>query len=176
MGKCRICGRPLKNPKWADLGIGPVCASKQAIAEGADQEQPVLLGVGSLEEVGLICERRSDGRLATNIPQAFVWHSPTGFECGYGGSGPADLALNVLASLVPLGSDGAEGWRIFDGQRISATAGLLHQEFKDAFIARLPKQGGTVPIADIRAWLQKKRADAAFLERLSAYVFQREAA
>ncbi len=26
-----------------------------------------------------------------------VWHSPTGLEYGYGGSGPADMALSILA-------------------------------------------------------------------------------
>src|SRR2546426_5830744 len=31
-------------------------------------------------------------------PRLDLWnHSPTGFECGYGGSGPAQLALALLA-------------------------------------------------------------------------------
>jgi len=34
-----------------------------------------------------------DGRPLYHV----VWHSPTGFEMGYGGSGPADLALSILA-------------------------------------------------------------------------------
>jgi len=170
MSRCRICNRWLKDPKWAAIGIGPICASKQAIAEASDSEQPVLLDAGALEEVGLVCERRSDGKLATNIPQRFKWHSPTGFECGYGGSGPADLALNVLAALVPLGSDGADGWQIWDGQSVSATAGLLHQDFKFDFVARLPREGGTVPITAIRAWLDGKRREPGFQERLSAYL------
>lgn len=37
--------------------------------------------------------------VATNVEHKVVYHSPTGFEWGYGGSGPADLALN-LAELV----------------------------------------------------------------------------
>ena len=32
----------------------------------------------------------------TNVPHLVVHHSPTGYEWGYGGSGPADLALNIL--------------------------------------------------------------------------------
>lgn len=165
--KCRICNRTLKDPRWVAVGIGPICASKQAIAEADDGEQPVLLNVGSLQDVGLVCERRSDGKLAANIPHLFKWHSPTGFECGYGGSGPADLALNVLALLVPRGSDGAEGWKIGDGQVVSATAGLLHQEFKRDFIATMPRTGGVIPIQTIRAWLAAKRADARFQNRLA---------
>jgi len=165
---CTRCGRGLKDPASIERGMGPVCAAQQAIAQVADNEQPVLL-VGALEDVGLVCGRRPDGRLATNVAQRFVWHSPTGFECGYGGSGPADLALNVLAALVPVGSDGAEGWTIFDKQKVSATAGLLHQDFKDEFIARLPRQGGTVSIADIRAWLDAARQKEHFRERIGPY-------
>lgn len=26
---CRVCGRVLKNPRWAAIGIGPVCARKK---------------------------------------------------------------------------------------------------------------------------------------------------
>jgi hypothetical protein len=29
-GYCRRCGRALKSEKWAALGIGPVCATKEA--------------------------------------------------------------------------------------------------------------------------------------------------
>src|SRR6516165_8748734 len=46
-------------------------------------------------------------------------HSPSGFEWGYGGSGPAQLALAILANC--LHDDGA--------------ALVFHQDFKWAFIA-----------------------------------------
>jgi hypothetical protein len=48
-------------------------------------------------------------------------HSPSGFEWGYGGSGPAQLALAILADA--LGDD--------------ERAVRLHQQFKFAVIARL---------------------------------------
>jgi hypothetical protein len=50
-------------------------------------------------------------------------HSPTGLECGYGGSGPAQLALAMLADL--LGNDNR--------------AIKLHQDFKWALISKLPR-------------------------------------
>jgi len=51
-----------------------------------------------------------------------LWnHSPTGFNWGYGGSGPAQLALAILADH--LGND--------------QVAESLHQEFKWAKIATL---------------------------------------
>lgn len=52
-------------------------------------------------------------------------HSPTGFEWGYGGSGPAQLALAILADV--LGDD--------------ALALRLHQRFKWEVIAPLPRFG-----------------------------------
>lgn len=50
-----------------------------------------------------------------------VRHSPTGFEWGYGGSGPADLALSILTDLA-----GKEA------------ANHLYHEFKWTVIASLP--------------------------------------
>lgn len=57
-------------------------------------------------------------------PRLDLWnHSPTGFEWGYGGSGPAQLALALLANA--LGDDDR--------------AVRLHQAFKWARIATLPQ-------------------------------------
>jgi hypothetical protein len=39
--------------------------------------------------------KHSNGNV-TRLKQRIVWHSPDGFQWGYGGSGPADLALNML--------------------------------------------------------------------------------
>ena len=50
-------------------------------------------------------------------------HSPTGFEWGYGGSGPAQLALAILA----------------DALRNDRLALKLHQRFKWAVIAKLDR-------------------------------------
>lgn len=50
-------------------------------------------------------------------------HSPDGFEWGYGGSGPAQLALAILADLLE------------DDER----AVRLHQDFKWAVITPLPQ-------------------------------------
>jgi hypothetical protein len=56
-------------------------------------------------------------------PHLDLWnHSPTGFEWGYGGSDPAQLALALLADH--LGDD--------------ARALDLHQDFKWAVITKLP--------------------------------------
>jgi hypothetical protein len=58
-------------------------------------------------------------------PRLDLWnHSPTGFEWGYGGSGPAQLALALLADH--LGDD--------------EEAVQLHQAFKWAVTAKLPRK------------------------------------
>lgn len=64
-------------------------------------------------------------------------HSPTGFEWGYGGSGPAQLALALLADA--LGDDEA--------------ALREYQTFKAEVIAVLPRQW-TMTDADIRQFIE----------------------
>lgn len=70
------------------------------------------------------------------LEQRIVYHSPTGMEFGYGGSGPADTAINVLALVV----DTREAVR-------------LHHAFKDEFIARVPRAGGELRMSEVRAWV-----------------------
>ena len=52
-------------------------------------------------------------------------HSPTGFEWGYAGSGPAQLAFEIL-------------FDVFDDAELALD---LHQRFKFARIVRLPREG-----------------------------------
>jgi hypothetical protein len=61
-----------------------------------------------------------------------VFHSPTGFSWGYGGSGPADLALSILADHF--GENPTEN-DLYHGRPRSWQ---LHQPFKWRFIANLP--------------------------------------
>jgi len=82
-----------------------------------------------------------DGRVLSPLPSQRVWnHSPDGFNWGYGGSGPAQLALALLlrAGLA------------------SRTAVHLHQAFKWAFVAPLPQGDFAIDI-DIETWLREQR-------------------
>ncbi len=67
-------------------------------------------------------------------------HSPTGFEWGYGGSGPAQLALALLADA--LGND--------------ETALGHYQEFKRAVVTGLPASW-TLTEGDIRRFVETQR-------------------
>ncbi|GAH94857.1 unnamed protein product, partial [marine sediment metagenome] len=68
-------------------------------------------------------------------------HSPDGFNWGYGGSGPAQLALAILLEVTR-------------DERFSVSH---HQAFKWDVIARLPTDNFTLPIKDVHLWLKKER-------------------
>lgn len=67
-------------------------------------------------------------------------HSPDGFETGFGGRGPADLPLSLLAHFY------GETQTEEEAQKLTAPkcrqAWLLHQDFKWAFIGPLKAKAG----------------------------------
>lgn len=133
---CQLCGRPLTNSTSVIKGIGPNCINKLR-PSGEDDER----SVATLPFDGdVICMRNPDnGNPATNINQLIVRHSPTGFEWGYSGSGPADFALNILLHFVCLD-----------------VANMFYQRFKEEFIAPMAKYGGEIKGDVIREWLAQK--------------------
>ena len=90
----------------------------------------------------IVCRRGDDGTaVVEGIRQAWVWHSPTGFEWGYRGSGPADLALNILLA--------ATADRDFTVRH--------HQSFKWRFVASLPIAGGVIRGSDVMDWITPRQ-------------------
>ena len=76
-------------------------------------------------------------------PRFDLWeHSPTGFEWGYGGSGPAQLALALLTD------------HLGDDERAVA----LHQDFKWALVARLSRPTWTLTSDQIEQAVQSLTA------------------
>ena len=98
-----------------------------------------------------------------------IVHSPSGMSWGFHGSGPADLALSILADY--LGEAAAipahERYDPRVADEIKQTgAWLLHQEFKRDVVASLPQDRNiTIDGADIEAWLAPRRAEALRLLR-----------
>ena len=89
---------------------------------------------------GIILQRADDGSVVTNIPHLVVEHSPTGFEFGFGGSGPADLALNIVEVILRKMDYQGEKVQCFDG-RCFALAHELYQDFNKKtcfYLAVLP--------------------------------------
>lgn len=87
---------------------------------------------------------RAKGVATANIRHRWKLHSTTGFEWGYGGSGPADLALNILLHV---------GITRADAER-------LHQDFKWELIAKIPPKGMTIKAEDVQAWVDEKNNPA----------------
>jgi hypothetical protein len=69
----------------------------------------------------------------------FARHSPSGFEWGFAGSGPADLARSILAHHL--------------GGRVAPPA-RVYQLFKCTVVAGLPKGEWRLTSDDIASWLQ----------------------
>jgi len=141
---CGRCQRKLKSQPWADLGFGRVCAGRMGINVSAaisamnSNRIPLLENPKGAYDINL--KRKPDGTPEVNVPHAIVHHSPDGFEWGYGGSGPAELALNILASMI--------------GQEAAQRDGL-YQKFKWDFIAVMPEDGGTIKATDVDVWLKE---------------------
>jgi hypothetical protein len=136
MTNCSICKRLLKDPESVKRGTGPICYGKAK----AELEERVQQELFIPFEGDIICKRTNLGP-TVNIPHRHIKHSPDGFEWGYGGSGPAELALNILAAYI--GKEAAEK----DG---------LYQEFKWDFIAPMPHSGGVIKKEDVVMWLTAK--------------------
>jgi len=116
------------------VGIAPVIDLNPA------ELQPKQAGSFPINDSAIhdvVCTRDGDG-VHVNVDQVIVDSSPSGFEFGYKGSGPSDLALNILAPAI-----GEE-----DARR-------LHLQFRDDLIATIPRQGGTITAAQIHGWLDK---------------------
>jgi len=103
---------------------------------------------------GVILRRVPDG-IETNVPHLVVEHSPTGFEWGYEGNGPADLALNILEAILRKMRYGGGHQGLvdcFQGKCFSL-AFALHQDFKREFIDKIPDEGGVIYYPAIVAWI-----------------------
>jgi len=79
-------------------------------------------------------------------------HSPTGFEWGYGGSGPAQLALAILADHCERSEDALN----------------LHQRFKWNVVAELPDSGWRLDSWDVDAAIDAIRSKEAVCEETEA--------
>lgn len=68
-------------------------------------------------------------------------HSPTGFEWGYGGSGPSQTALAILLELT-------------DDEPLSLQ---LYHQFKSEVVAHMPYREWTINAQRTMEWVQKNK-------------------
>jgi hypothetical protein len=98
--------------------------------------------VGTRTEHGCEVVKEVDGVLAGPLDLRLdLWKHSAEFEWSYGGSGPAQLALALLADAT--------------GQDRLAVS--LHQDFKFRFVGHLPREGFEMTAEEIEKWA----ADAA---------------
>lgn len=91
------------------------------------------------------------------------YHSPDGFEWGYAGSGPADLALAILADYFDEPPEFVlAALRSMWTPRSKAAA--LHQSFKEAFVATEHRGEWQLPGDEIEAWLRTPDIQARLAE------------
>jgi hypothetical protein len=135
-----------------------------------------------VDRIGLVVERGERG-VRANVPHV-VYHSPTGYNYGYAGAGPADLALSTLCALIPPPDPAAEErvralggsarkradaddslWSLTtpDGVRISRLAMRLHGFFQDTFVVAMKDDHAHVPIHILTSWIEVQ--SRALLER-----------
>ena len=139
------------------VNTSPVSASPDVVADWV-VDRACEFGLASVERQadalieGVTCWRAPDGTARSSIPQRHVHYAPMGVDWGFGGSGPADLALNVLALFLPLAAE-ATGVVLRDGSSVSEAAWALHHAFKYDLIATLPRAGGHITANAIRAWI-----------------------
>lgn len=112
-------------------------------------------------QVGILLQRNpSNSQVLTNVPHTVVHHSPTGYEWGYCGSGPADLALNILELVLNrIAYKGSLISGMWSNDPIHAISWQLHQEFKREVIAGVPKQGMVLPFRMVEEWIFTRLAD-----------------
>jgi len=143
---CLQCKRTLSNLDSMERGYGPICAARMKAnswrgESNPDQHYDIPFDHATMD---IVCRRNlgNEHQVHFNIPHAIVKHSPDGMEWGYGGSGPADFAINILRLFL---DDAA------------ATDPRLYQEFKAVFVAAIPKEGGVIAGADIKAWIAERQ-------------------
>tara|TARA_Y100000034_G_C6843039_1_gene381573 strand:- start:213 stop:665 length:453 start_codon:yes stop_codon:yes gene_type:complete len=91
----------------------------------------------------------------TNVPLHAVHHSPEGFNWGYLGSGPSDLAMNIVEEILIINGHKGEKTQMYKGKIFNETSVLYHS-FCEEFIAKFDKDGGSIPYTDALSWIKKR--------------------
>lgn len=148
--QCARCGRALKSPKAREIGYGMVCWRKIQGEMARDQRNAddSIIITPTITD-GYAGARGPDGsvkvvRIRNGVQEPLrhlVHHSPDGFNWGYGGSGPADLARSIIGDVT--------------GDENPHPA--IYQPFKWEFVSSWGNRW-EISLDEIRAWLEKRKA------------------
>ena len=168
MTTCVRCHKPLSDPNSVSAGMGPICAhamidrnsdvaSREKFSDQFDTSIPFGKAL-VMERYPRPVDRDANleievGGAITNVPHLVVHHSPDGFEFGYGGSGPADLALNACQLYLNMVQYSGQKTKCYDGN-CWTLAWILHQDFKREFIAGTNRKGAIIPFDTMASWFE----------------------
>ena len=93
-----------------------------------------------ISKYGVILQRSQNGEVMTNLSHHIVYHSPDGFEWGYPGSGPTELALNLAERVVQLANLHTEY-----GTHCSQLAWHAKHAVKELLVINIPEEGTIIP-------------------------------
>ena len=105
---------------------------------GVLDDSDAIMGHRGSDGPHVVVVRPGAKRVPPPLPHV-VRHSPTGLEWGYGGSGPADLALSILHACC--GRETAHG---------------LYEAFKRAVVAPLPRDAWELNVGWVRQWARRR--------------------
>lgn len=92
--KCKVCKRPLSDPKSIDRGMGNICAGHSLSELGSDiakrvsfddvySDELIFGEAFVMKRAGKPGDADHARHAITNVPHLVVHHSPSGFEFGY---------------------------------------------------------------------------------------------
>lgn len=106
-------------------------------------------------QTSVVVVTETDDGIASEPLRHHVRHSPTGFEWGYGGSGPADLARCILLDYFDL-HDQADERTLEYADPGEPT--VSYMDFKFEVVAGLDRGGFVITDHEIRRWIESKVA------------------
>lgn len=166
MTRCTRCNRQLTDFVSKARGFGPVCWQKH-LAElerewkREDRFHDQFIDTIPMDVVIVLHRARVSEHetvVRTNVPHLVTHHSPDGYEWGYGGSGPADLALNIVENLVrEMQRQGFGGLvKCWDGNYVSGITWKMYQDFKRDFLCDADRDEHHITTDRARNWIRKR--------------------
>lgn len=117
---------------------------------------------------------RRQGVAVCNVPCTVIFKRWDGYNFGYVGHAPAELAVNILNAFVPPRRREAAfepgPVRVLRGM-CSVFAAENHIAFMYDFLVRMDREtGGTIPAHFIVSWIEQKRAEREEAAREAAHL------
>lgn len=152
---CIICGKTLTDPESIERNMGPICFNA-----GPPSSEPDISSSTHMDYLDIPIEdgiilRREDDKVKTNVPWVAISGSTDGFEWGYAGSGPGDLAMNILENVLRRMQYRGGRDRVHKGS-VYNLAYSCRNDFKSEFLVGMPEAGGVIDYKVAKKWVLNK--------------------